>query len=54
MNSLKVFAPKTRAADSILVSICSMKGIITRTTKGTVGTRLASTTPDIWPAKPVW
>src|SRR5205085_6270145 len=35
-------------------SICSTKGIITRITNGTVGTRLASTTPAIEPASLAW
>ena len=41
-ESCNVSAPKTRAAASMRGSICSMNGIMTRMTKGTVGTRLAS------------
>src|ERR1700738_1208807 len=37
-------APKTRAAASSRGSICSMYGVITRTTNGTVGPRLATMT----------
>ena len=40
---------KARAAASIRGSICSMKGIITSTTNGTVGTRLARITPSSVP-----
>ena len=54
MNSFGVVAPNTRAACSIRGSICSMNGIITSTTNGTVGTRLASTTPLSEPASPAW
>ena len=52
MKSRKVPAPNTRAAASMRGSICSMNGIITRMTNGTVGTRLAMTTPDMLPASP--
>src|SRR6202040_3257947 len=49
-----VLAPKTRAAASSRGSICSMYGVITRTTNGTVGTRLATMTPFIVPASRAW
>ena len=38
-------APHIRAAASIFESICSTNGIMTSTTKGTVGTRFATITP---------
>ncbi len=46
--------PRRRRAppSSMRGSICSMNGIITRMTNGTVGTRLASTTPDIDAGQP--
>ena len=52
MKSRNVPAPKTRAAASMRGSICSMKGIMTRMTKGTVGTRLARMTPADRAAEP--
>ncbi len=51
VNTSRVRAPHIRAAASIFGSICSMNGVMVSTTNGTEGTRLASTTPVIVPAR---